>query len=334
MEIVFTEFVPVTDTSSVGEVRRAALLAAQRLGFDETRSGEFALLATESTRNVLIHGGGGEVLISGMKDGGGAVARILAMDRGPGIANVAQAMSDGYSTAGTMGAGLGAMKRMATALEIFTAKNGTVVLMELGKTAAWDKLQIAGLVVPYPGERFCGDGWTFHHTPERMLVLVVDGLGHGVEAAEAAQEAIATFHQRAGLGPADILGYLHDGLKKTRGAVASIAEIRPKEKTLTYAGVGNISAVLLAGDTSRSLVSHNGTLGMTIARIQEFRLDWPADAVLVMHSDGLQSRWDLRTYSGLMVRHPAVIGGALLRDFRRQRDDASVVVVKAVAAAA
>jgi anti-sigma regulatory factor (Ser/Thr protein kinase) len=315
----------------VGEARRVALLAAQRLGFDETRSGEFALLATESTRNVLIHGGGGEVLIAGLKDGDRTVAQILAMDKGPGIANIAQAMSDGYSTAGTMGAGLGAMRRMATTLEIFTAKNGTIVLMELGKAAARGQLQIAGLAVPYPGERFCGDGWTFHHTEDRMLVLVVDGLGHGMEAATAAQEAIATFHQRAELAPADILGYLHDGLKKTRGAVASIAEIRPKEKTLTYAGIGNISAVLLSGDASRSLVSHNGTLGMTIARVQEFRVDWPADAVLVLHSDGLQSRWDLRSYAGLMVRHPAVIGGALLRDFRRQRDDASVVVVKAAA---
>jgi hypothetical protein len=113
--------------------------------------------------------------------------------------------------------------------------------------------------------------------------------------------------------------------------VAAIAEIRPKEQKLRYVGVGNISAVLLSGGTSRSLVSHNGTLGMTIARIQEFSVDWPADGVLVLHSDGLQSRWDLGGYAGLMVRHPAVIGGALLRDFRRQRDDASVVVVKAAA---
>jgi anti-sigma regulatory factor (Ser/Thr protein kinase) len=331
MEIAFTEFVAVTDTSSVGEVRRVALLAAQRLGFDETRSGEFALLATESTRNVLVHGGGGQVLVAGMKEPGGAVARILAMDKGPGIANIGRAMSDGYSTAGTMGGGLGAMQRMATALEIFTSRNGTIVLMELGKAEACDQLQIAGLAVPYPGERFCGDGWTFHHTRDRLLVLVVDGLGHGIDAAEAAQEAIRTFHQHAELGPAEILGYLHDGLRKTRGAVGAIAEIRPKEKTLVYAGVGNIGAVLLAGGTSRSLVSHNGTLGMTIARIQEFRVEWPTDGVLVLHSDGLQSRWDLSAYAGLMVKHPAVIGGALLRDFRRQRDDASVVVVKAAA---
>src|SRR5579872_6379424 len=56
MEIAFTEWVPVTDASSVGEVRRTALSAAHRLGFDETRSGELALLATEASRNILVHG--------------------------------------------------------------------------------------------------------------------------------------------------------------------------------------------------------------------------------------------------------------------------------------
>jgi anti-sigma regulatory factor (Ser/Thr protein kinase) len=329
MEIAFTEFIPITDTSSVGEARRSALLTAQRIGFDETRSGEFALLATESSRNVLLHGGGGQMVIAGMKDGDQPVARILAMDKGPGIANVPLAMTDGYSTAGTMGGGMGAMQRMATLLDIFTGREGTILLLELGHPASLDKLRIAGMAVPHPGERFCGDAWAFHHTPDRTVVLLVDGIGHGWEAAEAAQEATTTFRKYADRAPGDILLSIHDALKKTRGAVAAIAEVRANEGTLTYAGVGNISAVVLAGTGSRSLVSHNGTLGMVTSRIQEFKVDWPADAVLVLHSDGLLSRWDLSSYAGLIVRHPAVIGAALLRDFRRQRDDASVVVVKA-----
>jgi len=148
-------------------------------------------------------------------------------------------------------------------------------------------------------------------------------------ASKAAQEAIATFRQRVDLAPGQILGYIHDALRKTRGAVAAIAEIRPREQALIYAGVGNISGVLLAGGSSRSLVSHNGTLGMSSPKIQEFRSPWPPDAMLVLHSDGLHSKWDLSSYAGLASRHPAVIGGALLRDFRRQRDDTSIVVVKA-----
>ena len=329
MEVAFTEWVPITDDSSVGEARRRALLTAQRIGFDESRSGELALLATEASRNVLLHGGGGEVVISGMQQNEKALARILAMDNGPGIANVAQAMTDGYSTAGTMGGGMGAMQRMATTLEIFTGKKGTVLLLELGDPPAPNTLRIAGMAVPYPGERFCGDAWACHETSERMAILLADGLGHGRDAAEAAQEAIATFRKRQHLAPGEILGYVHDALKKTRGAVAAVAEIRPNEGTLTYAGVGNISAAVVAANASRSLVSHNGTLGMVTSRIQEFKVPWTRDAILVLHSDGLQSKWDLATYAGLVARHPAVIGGTLLRDFRRVRDDASVVVVKA-----
>ena len=133
MEIVFTELVGVSDTSSVGQVRRAALSIAQRLGFDETNAGELALLATEMSRNALVHGGGGEVVVVGTKHEEHALARILALDRGPGIPDVAKAMSDGFSTGGTMGGGLGAMKRIASRMEIFTGRNGTIVLVELGK---------------------------------------------------------------------------------------------------------------------------------------------------------------------------------------------------------
>ncbi|HEX3987037.1 MAG TPA: SpoIIE family protein phosphatase [Acidobacteriaceae bacterium] len=324
-----SEWVPITDESSVGEARRRALLVAQRLHFDETRSGELALLATEASRNALIHGGGGQLVISAMHDEDRPVARILAIDRGAGIANIAQAMTDGYSTAGTMGGGMGAMKRMATLLDVFTGKHGTIVLLEIGSVPTPHPLRIAGLAVPYPGERFCGDAWAFHHTPDRMLVLLADGLGHGRDASEAAQEAVAAFHKRQDLAPAEILGCLHDSLMKTRGAVGAIAEIRPNEGFLTYAGIGNISASVITGGSSRSLVSHNGTLGMITARIQEFRTDWTRDSTLIMHSDGLQSKWDLSSYAGLVTRHPAIIGATLLRDFRRQRDDASVVVVKA-----
>ena len=331
MEVVFTHHLSVTDESSVGAVRRSALLAAQNLGFDETQSGDLALVATEASRNVLLHGGGGQVVLTGCKNDGHSAARILAMDKGPGIANLEQAMSDGYSTAGTMGAGLGAMRRRAGLFEIFTGRGGTIVLLEVGETRRNGQLNVAGLAVPYPGERHCGDAWAYAGNQDRTVALLVDGLGHGWEAAEAAQEAVAAFRKRSQSPPGEILNYIHDGLKKTRGAVAAIVEIHPPKGSLVYAGVGNISAVILNRGTSRNLVSHNGTLGVAVPRVQEFKSEWPADGALVLHSDGVHSRWDLSpsSYPGLLARHPALIGGALLRDFRRQRDDASVVVIKA-----
>jgi anti-sigma regulatory factor (Ser/Thr protein kinase) len=329
MEIVPTQLVAVTDSSSVGQVRRVALLTAQRLGLNETQTGELALLATEVSRNVLVHGGGGEVIVIGLKRDGRALGRILALDRGPGIQDITKAMTDGFSTSGTLGGGLGAMKRIASGLEIFTGRTGTVVLVEVGNDPEPAGLPIAGIAVPYPGEPVCGDAWAYHSSPERMLTMIADGLGHGWAAAEAAQEATAMFHARINATPSEILGYMHDALRKTRGAVAGIAEIRPQERRITFAGVGNIAAVLLSPARSQSLISHNGTLGSTAPRIQAFHLEWKPDSVLILHSDGLQTRWDLSGYAGLLSRHPAIISGTLLRDFRRQRDDASVVVVKA-----
>jgi len=321
--------VPITDATSVGEARRAGMATAERLGFSEARCGEFALLASEVSRNVLLHGGGGQTIIQGKKNGNAPVAQILALDKGPGIRNMTKAMHDGYSTAGTMGAGLGAMKRIADSLEIFSGERGTVVFMEVNEGKSCGELQLAGLAVPYPGEFFCGDAWTCVQHGNRTLVMLVDGLGHGRDASEAANEAIQVFQKHAERGPAQILSYVHDALKKTRGAAAGIAAVDPAEKCVTYCGVGNTACVVLGHDSSRSLVSHNGTLGAATPRLQEFRVEWPAGAVLIMHSDGLQSRWDISPYPGILGRHAAVIAGVLLRDFRRQRDDASVVVVKA-----
>jgi anti-sigma regulatory factor (Ser/Thr protein kinase) len=329
MEIAFTESVAIKDASSVGEVRRSAAVAAARLKLDETRAGELAILGTEVARNVLIHGGGGQVIIAGVENSGNPLARILALDSGGGIENLAEALRDGFSTAGTMGAGLGAMKRLAQRFDVFTGRSGTVVLLEVGERPAARRVEFAGVTLPYPGERVCGDGWYCEYTPDRTVAVLVDGLGHGMGAAEAAQEAIATVRQRVEKSPAEILDYMHNALKKTRGAVAAVVEVRPSERQLTYAGIGNISASILSKGTSRSLISHNGTLGMTVARVQEFRTEWLPDSVFVMHSDGLQSKWDLLSYPGLISRHPALICGALIRDFRRQRDDAGVVVLKA-----
>ncbi len=111
--------------------------------------------------------------------------------------------------------------------------------------------------------------------------------------------------------------------------MAAVAEIRIDEQALIYTGAGNISAVLIDPNRGRNLVSHNGTLGAIVPRIQEFRFEWPRNSILVMHSDGVKSKWDLGAYAGLIAKNPALIAAILLRDFRRQRDDASVLVIKA-----
>lgn len=325
--------VELTDLSSVGEARRAGLRLAVTLGMDEVKSGELAVLITEAARNAIIHGGGGQAVISAVPDGpSGKRIELIVLDKGPGIQDVSRAFQDGFSTAGTSGTGLGAMRRMADGFDLFSNAQGTALLAQVDENVASNSakndLEIAALAVPITGERACGDRMAWVQTPSRTVILAVDGLGHGMEAAKAADEAVRIFEAHPKEAPGAILARIHDALKKTRGGAAAIAELRPLAGKLTYAGVGNISGVIVSSTISRGLISHNGTLGHILTRIQEFKVDWPSDGILIMHSDGLQSRFDLSVYPGLLARSPGLIAGVLLRDFRRRHDDSSVVVVK------
>jgi anti-sigma regulatory factor (Ser/Thr protein kinase) len=332
-----SQMVPLSDFSSTAEARRAGARMAASLGLNEKKSGETAIMITEAARNAVVYGGGGQLLLSGTKSPHKTRMEILALDRGPGIADLSRALQDGYSTGGTPGTGLGAIKRMAEVFDVFSNAKGTAVFarIEQGETdtrSGKSSVEIAGLAIPIAGEQACGDNMAWEINGDRCVVLMADGLGHGPLAAEAADEAVRVFRAYNNESPASLMTRLHDALKKTRGAAAAVAEIRPLAGTLTYAGVGNISGSILSSTVSRSLVSHNGTLGHVLLRVQEFKVEWPRDGILIMHSDGLQSRWDLSRYPGLLARQPALIAGVLLRDFRRERDDSSVLVLKGAAA--
>jgi len=165
----------------------------------------------------------------------------------------------------------------------------------------------------------------------RCMVLVVDGLGHGLEAATAAEEATRLFRAHPGAKPEAVMALLHDGLRGTRGAAAAVAELDLRTRTVRFVGVGNVSGFVRGAASSQGMVSHHGTLGHQALRMQEFRYSWPEDALVVLHSDGLSARWDLASYPGLAGRHPMVIAAVLYRDHARRTDDASIVVLREAA---
>ena len=159
--------------------------------------------------------------------------------------------------------------------------------------------------------------------------MLVDGSGHGVEAARAAETAIRTFAQHADGSCEEIVERLHRALAPTRGAAVAVARIDATARVVRFVGVGNVSAVLVNEGNTRHMISHNGTAGHVAPRIREFVYDWTVDPLVILHSDGLTSRWDLAAYPGLTVQHPSLVAGVLLRDHRRGRDDASVVAMRA-----
>jgi anti-sigma regulatory factor (Ser/Thr protein kinase) len=323
-----TTAVQLRDESGVGGARRAARAAALALGFGDVATEQVAIVASEAARNVVLHGGGGEVLVT-PAPGGGSLD-LLALDRGPGIADLGRALRDGYSTIGTAGQGLGAISRIASVVDVYSAPGGgTALLARVGSPPA-SPLRIGALCVAVPPEDRSGDGWAIETPGGRPIVLVADGLGHGVRAAEAADVAIAVFRRNANAGaPADeLVRRIHEALRPTRGAAIAVAEQAGAGGVLRYAGVGNISGVLASSRTTRRMVSLPGTAGHEVRTIRSFEYEWPDDGVLVMHSDGLATHWDLAAYPGLVFHDPALVAGVLYRDFSRRRDDACVVVVR------
>jgi serine phosphatase RsbU (regulator of sigma subunit) len=257
---------------------------------------------------------------------------MLALDKGKGIQNLSAALQDGYSTAGTPGNGLGAMSRLSNTFQVYTASGmGTAVFAQILRTGLEKESQsqpyeMSAISIPITGETVCGDAWSAQYAPGRSLYIVADGLGHGPLAAEAAMEAVRIFHLVSHYDPVQTLGEIHSALAKTRGAAISIAEILHERKVLNYAGAGNIAAAILYGGKSRSLVSMNGTVGHSVGKLQQFSYPWEAGSVLIMHSDGLSTRWNVEQYPGLASRHPALLAGVLFRDFCRKRDDATILV--------
>lgn len=315
---------PLRDPSDVGTARRSAVALAEGLGASDTEGGNVALVVTELATNVVLHGGGGELLIRPLPS---AALEIVAIDRGPGMADVEQALRDGYSTSGTSGHGLGAVRRIAERCEIFSAPGaGTAVVARLpAQTNGRPAHAVAGVSVAKPGEPVCGDAWAWTTHGDWWSVLVADGLGHGPDAARAANEAVRIFRERAATPAADIVDAMHAALRPTRGAAIAIAEVRPAERAVTFTGVGNIGGVLLSGGTPRNMVSHPGIVGHECRKIQTFAYPWGEGTVVVLYSDGLQSRWTLDRYPGLRVSDPALLAAVLYRDFSRGRDDVTVV---------
>jgi len=328
-----TVAITIGDLTAVGEARRAATAMASAVGLAETRTSDVAIVVTEAASNIARHAGvPGELLLRPLVVDNVPGLEILAIDRGRGIPNVAAARRDGFSTAGSRGEGFGAMARQASEFDVYSAEGqGTIAFARVWNTpvpASSRGLAVGAICLPKPGEVACGDNWCVVPRHDGMSVLVADGLGHGLQAADASRRAVELFRQAPRQGLTEHMAMLHAGLRPTRGAAIAILEIRLQRSELAFVGVGNVAATIFdGGGGRRSLVSHNGTVGVEARRMQEFKLPWTEQSLLVIHSDGLSSSWDLARYVGLRSRHAALIGATLYRDHRRLQDDATVLTI-------
>jgi anti-sigma regulatory factor (Ser/Thr protein kinase) len=329
VEVASERAVAVGDRSHVAKARRAAGELAQGLGFSEKDVGRVAIVVTESATNLVKHANGGEIVVQAIRHDGHCWVDVLALDRGPGIPNVDQAFRDGFSTGGTPGSGLGAIVRQSDLYDIHSAAGlGTAMLARVSAGQRCENVRVGGVCVPKAGQDVCGDGWAVAYNSDRVRLLLTDGLGHGPLAFEASKRAREVFLDRPRLELAEVVGMMHTALRPTRGAALAVADVDRGRGIVQFAGVGNVSAAILADGETRSMVSLHGTAGHDLRKIQQFQYPWPAGALLVMNSDGLVSSWGLGRYPGLASRTPSLIAAILYRDFQRGRDDTTVVVMR------
>ena len=319
----------VEAAGSASAVRRAAERLATELAMPERRVADLAIVAAEAAGNLVKHADAGVLLVRTVRADGQAGVEIVAIDDGPGMADVAHALSDGHSTAGTLGIGLGAIVRQADWADLHSVPGkGTVLVAQVWPGPTPAPAWAAGLTRPLSGEPVSGDAFAVREADGRRQVLMCDGLGHGRLAEAAAGAAVRGFHLAPAAPPAVVVEALHKALGHTRGAALAVAELDPDAGVVRYAGLGNITGTVLSSAGRRGMVSLPGIAGHQRRAVREYDYSLPPDAVVLMHSDGVVDRWNPAEYPGLLTRSPQVIAATVLRDAGTRRDDAGVLVAR------
>ena len=166
--------------------------------------------------------------------------------------------------------------------------------------------------------------------PGGVLVALLDGLGHGEEAAAASKAALPVLHDHAGDSPLLLVPRCHDALRRTRGVVMSLASFRTADSSMTWTGIGNVEGVLLRARGSperpdESISVRGGVVGYQLPPLRaDALLVFPGDT-LIMATDGIRSGFA----TGLAIENsPQEIAESILARFAMGTDDAHIVVAR------
>lgn len=331
------------------EVRALAAAVGFRL-LDQTR---LATVTSELARNILKYARRGR-LIAQMTQGpqGRSGIRLIFEDKGPGIPDIERAVRDGVTTGGSLGAGLGAIRRLMHEFDYYSmvaaaprprgissplrrTTHGTALLCRKWVEAARLEQHHAATARRYgawsrprPGETSNGDAYFVRRRSGATLLAVIDGLGHGHGAEEAARAALEVLGAWQGEGLEEVFQKTHDRLRPTRGAVMGACVVDARREAFYYAGVGNVEVRVFNSPEPIRPVSANGTLGARLGRLRVWQYPWAEGATVVLASDGLSASWDLGDYPGLLQKSPQLMAGVLMRDYSRDSDDATVLVAR------
>ena len=317
----------VEDPSAVSACRGAALSLASRLQFPQARSDQLALAVTEAASNLDKHASEGSMLLRISRSEDRPGIEMVTIDAGPGLRDAAAALRDGHSTSGTLGIGLGAIRRLADFCDLYSVPGrGTALVARFWPVPHPGEVPYAGLVRAITGETECGDVFGAVDAGGALTGVLCDGLGHGPLAASAAKEAVAAVLEDPAGEPAVLMERAHRRMAHTRGG--AIAVVQVAGPVVRFAGLGNIMAVILADGTRRGMISVPGIAGHQARSIRQFEYSLPPGAAIILHSDGISGRWEPAALPALNTRDPLLVAAVLFAQAGSRRDDAGVLVLK------
>ena len=317
----------VEDASAVAACRQAVQNMAERLRFPAARIGQLALAVTEAASNLHKHAEQGSLLLCVNRDGPQPGIDLVTIDAGPGVRDVSAALRDGHSTAGTLGIGLGAIQRLADFADLYSRPgHGTALVARFCVSPPVSQPRWAGLIRPITGETECGDAYGVVPADGAVTAVLCDGLGHGPLAAAAAAAGVAAVLDDPAGEPAALLERVHRRMSGTRGGAVGVVQV--SGQLARFAGLGNVAASIVSDGQRKSMISIPGIAGVQARTIRQFEYDVPPGSAVIVHSDGVSSRWEAAALPALEARDPLLIAAVLLAEAGVHRDDAGVLVLK------
>lgn len=300
---------------------------------EKAQVADVAIAISELASNLVKHRvAEGKIIIREIRAEGKKGIEVISSDLGPGIDDIDQAMSDGYSTAGSLGIGLPAVNRLMDEFQIRSnIGEGTLVT-----TRKWIKpempyipvpeLELSVFSRPFPGERYNGDAYFVKRYEDKIVFAVIDGLGHGQGAQEAAQVAVDCLENFYRRPFAEILQLCHQRLKKTRGAAMSLCRINLKDRVMTHAGIGNVNTRVYSSEKTPASFSINGTLGVAMRTVKVDDYPLPENSTIIMFSDGISGRFSPDNLPGFLSLKPQRLAKRIMDNHAKDNDDATIIV--------
>lgn len=323
----------VTDSLGCSAAQRSARLMAFSLGFPDSVAEEIVLAVAELASNLVKHAGSGMLTLRPVVTPPHGGIEIEATDRGPGIPDIEKSFADGYSTAGSLGYGLGSVNRLMDEVEISSTPGaGTRVScrrwlhsQRLRETVnPWDAAVFTRALDHAPAN---GDAFIIRHSAEGLLTGVIDGLGHGEFAQRAALAAQQYVHSHCSQPLDKIFAGAARACRGTRGVVMALARF-PSATQLQFASLGNIEVRAWCADTRINFALKRGILGVEDLNVHTQEFPWHPSWLLVLHTDGLRSRWQWSDFPAIEQQSAHQVASTLMRSLATDRDDATILAVR------